>query len=118
MAQAHFPDRIRTLIAQEIDAYIPRARDQIAHGDGRSLSVDWHRKTLAEFQSALVEPAPLEVIFRGGVEMECWSVTRTNGCYRVVYLPMADYFSLVVESKFGPVDINVHGDALGCFGSV
>jgi hypothetical protein len=36
----------------------------------------------------------------------------------VLWLPWLDAFSLAVESRFGPVDINVHGDAIGCFSSV
>jgi len=45
-------------------------------------------------------------------------VTHGDGTYRVVYLPRAGYFSLCVESDFGPLDIGVHGPAPGCFASV
>ncbi len=74
--------------------------------------------TLVAFQSALVEPFETTVQFSGGMTQRCWSVTRTDGCYRVVYLPLAGYFSLCVESDFGPLDFGVHGSALGCFASV
>ena len=74
--------------------------------------------TLVAFQSALVEPFETTVQFSGGMTQRCWSVTRTDGSYRVVYLPLAGYFSLCVESDFGPLDIGVHGSALGCFASV
>jgi hypothetical protein len=48
----------------------------------------------------------------------CWTVTRSNGAYRVIWIPEAKVFSLAVESKYGPVDIGVHGDAIAVFGSI
>ncbi|WP_319824915.1 hypothetical protein [Thalassovita sp.] len=74
--------------------------------------------TLADFRKAVVEPRLVTVNFSGGITQKCWNVTRSNGAYRVIFLPKAGYFSLCVESIFGPVDIGVHGDAIGCFGSV
>lgn len=74
--------------------------------------------TLVAFQSALVSPVETTVHFSGGITRRCWSVTRADRSYRVVYLPLAGYFSLCVESDFGPLDIGVHGPALGCFASV
>ena len=67
---------------------------------------------------AVVEPRLVTVNFSGGITQKCWNVTRSNGMYRVIFLPTAGYFSLCVESDFGPLDIGVHGDAIGCFGSV
>jgi hypothetical protein len=73
---------------------------------------------VAEFRAALVEPEPIEVTFSGGLTQRCWTVTRSDGDYRVVYMPRAGYFALCVESVFGPLDIGVHGRAIGCYGSV
>ena len=98
--------RIKALIAAEIssaDIHPPNS---------------WHAQTVADFQEALIDPVPLNVHFAGGHNMDCWQVTRSNGSYRVIYIPSVDYFSLAVESRFGPVDINVHGPAIGCFASV
>ncbi|MCE8009470.1 hypothetical protein [Aestuariivita sp.] len=74
--------------------------------------------TLAEFQQARRTPRLVTVNFSGGITSKCYSVTRPNGDYRVIYLPLAGYFSLCVESDFGPLDIGVHGPAIACFGSV
>ena len=74
--------------------------------------------TLQAFREALREPREVTVNFSGGITQKCWSVTRSNGDYRVIYLPSAGYFSLCVESVFGPLDIGVHGSAIGCFSSV
>jgi hypothetical protein len=98
------PEQIKGLIAREI------AEFQVMDRAGRM--------TLEEFRAALREPRPVRVNFSGGFVRRCWSVTRSNGDYRVIYLPDAGYFSLCVESDFGPLDIGVHGNAIGCFGSV
>lgn len=71
-----------------------------------------------QFGAARVEPQLLPVNFSGGRVHSCWAVTRSNGDYRVIYLPMAGYFSLCVESQIGLLDIGVHGPALACFASV
>ncbi|OWV42189.1 hypothetical protein CDZ97_12965 [Mameliella alba] len=63
-------------------------------------------------------PRPITVNFSGGLTDTCYSVTRSNGAYSVLFLPKAGYFSLCVDSYFGPLDIGVHGPALGCFASV
>ena len=77
------------------------------------------QRALAEaFEAALVHPFETTVNFSGGITQRCWTVTRSDGDYRVVYLPRAGYFALCVESDFGPLDIGVHGPALGCFASV
>ncbi|APX13556.1 hypothetical protein BWR18_19100 [Tateyamaria omphalii] len=87
-------------------------------------ALDAPRETVAEraivqaFEDALVQPFETTVNFSGGITQRCWTVTRSDGAYRVVYLPRAGYFSLCVESDFGPLDIGVHGPALGCFASV
>ncbi|MDA0962585.1 MAG: hypothetical protein O2898_06675 [Proteobacteria bacterium] len=75
-------------------------------------------QTLAAFRAARRRPRLVTVNFSGGTTQKCWSVTRTNGDYRVIYLPLAGYFSLCVESDFGPLDIGVHGPAIACFNSV
>ena len=75
-------------------------------------------QTLAAFRAARRRPRLVTVNFSGGITQKCWSVTRTNGDYRVIYLPLAGYFSLCVESDFGPLDIGVHGPAIACFNSV
>ncbi len=77
------------------------------------------RAVLDAFQAARVKkPFPTTVQFSGGLTQTCWTVTRPDGDYRVVYLPRAGYFSLCVESDFGPLDVGVHGPAIGCFSSV
>lgn len=75
-------------------------------------------KTLAAFQQARRKPKPVTVNFSGGITQTCWTVTRPNGDYLVIYMPRAGYFSLCVQSDFGPLDIGVHGPAIDCFGSV
>ena len=92
-----------------LDAEVAEAR---AYGD-RVL-----RRLAADFEQTRVSPREVTVQFSGGLMQRCWSVSRGDGTYRVVYLPTAGYFSLCVESDFGPLDIGVHGPALGCFGSV
>jgi len=101
---------IKARLAAEISRFDPETH---AHGIGA-----WNRAVLADFEAALIEPQLIEVNLAGGLTDWAWAVTRTNGCYRVLWLPWLDAFSLAVESKFGPVDINVHGDAIGCFSSV
>ena len=76
------------------------------------------RRTAEAFVQNRRPPRAVTVIFAGGIEQTCWSVSRGDGTYRVIYLPTAGYFSLCVESDFGPLDIGVHGPALGCFASV
>ncbi|MAY88855.1 MAG: hypothetical protein CML02_19300 [Pseudooceanicola sp.] len=98
------PGHIKALIAQEM-------RDFPTQDRAGQMTVDAFRK-------ALREPRKVTVNFSGGITQTCWSVTRPNGPYRVIYLPSADYFSLCVESDFGPLDIGVHGNAIGCYASV
>jgi hypothetical protein len=73
---------------------------------------------LRDFVAARRVPKLVTVNFSGGLTQKCYSVTRPNGDYRVIYLPLAGYFSLCVESAFGPLDIGVHGPAIECFASV
>ncbi|MDW4498426.1 type II toxin-antitoxin system RelE/ParE family toxin [Sulfitobacter sp. D35] len=96
-----------------IDALIAAELRDAAAGADRYL-----KRTAQDFELAREAPRELEVNFSGGITRRCWSVTGGDGTYRVIYLPQADYFSLCVESDFGPLDIGVHGSALGCFGSV
>lgn len=98
------PERINDLIVQEIQDYSAESESKVA--------------TLHAFRKALCEPFLVTVNFSGGLTQKCWSVTRSDGDYRVIYMPLAGYFSLCVESDFGPLDIGVHGDAIGCFSSV
>lgn len=102
--------RIQARVAAEIGAF-----DPVRHGHGIA---DWNRATLADFEAALVEPRLMEVNLPGGITDWAWAVTRSNGAYRVLWLPWADTFSLAVESRYGLVDIAVHGEAIGCFASV
>ena len=95
---------IEDLIADEIAAY--------------DDSTGPARNTLADFRAALRKPREASVTFSGGIIQRCWSVTRPRGPYRVFYLPTAGYFSLCVDSDFGPLDIGVHGNAIGCYASV
>lgn len=97
-------DRIERMIEAEVSVAPTGSR------------VQW--ETLAAFQTARVRPFETTVNFSGGVIQRCWTVTRSDGAYRVVYLPRAGYFALCAESDFGPLDIGVHGPALGCFASV
>jgi hypothetical protein len=98
------PDRIGDLIAMEVAEFDVSSAQAAA--------------TLEAFERATCPPTQVEVQFSGGVMQTCWAVTRSNGDYRVIYLPLAGYFSLCVESQFGPLDIGVHGSAIGCFSSV
>jgi hypothetical protein len=77
-----------------------------------------NRVLLDDFSRLRVSPRPITVTFSGGLTQTCWITTRSNGAYCVVYLPSAGYFSLCVDSDFGPLDIGVHGAALACFDSV
>lgn len=97
-------ERITEIVRREIDDY--------------DAGTDQACAILAAFQTAFRTPRQITVNFSGGITQKCWSVTRSDGSYRVVYMPMAGYFSLCVESDFGPLDIGVHGSAIGCFSSV
>ena len=90
-------------------------QDEVDHADRKPASA---MANLEAFCLALVEPFSTTVNFSGGVTQRCWTVTRPNGDYRVVYMPLAGYFALCVESEIGPLDIGVHGPAFGCFCSV
>jgi hypothetical protein len=99
------PERIDALIDAEL-AEAGASADRVT------------RRTAQAFEEARRPPRQVTVNFSGAITQRCWSVSRGDGTYRVVYLPTAGYFSLCVESDFGPLDIGVHGPALGCFGSV
>ena len=79
---------------------------------------DMTLRMLEAFQAARCNAFEVTVQFSGGLTQRCWQVTRSDGDYAVVYMPNAGYFALCVMSAFGPLDIGVHGPALGCFGSV
>lgn len=100
-------------IAERISAMVRAELKEAAHSSDVVL-----RRTAEAFEETLRPPREIQVNFSGGITQTCWSVSRGDGTYRVVYMPRAGYFSLCVESDFGPLDIGVHGPALGCFGSV
>ncbi|WP_195819643.1 hypothetical protein [Roseobacter sp. MH60115] len=100
-------------IAERVSALVDAEIDNALAGAGVIL-----QRTAEAMRGALCAPRKVRVNFSGGLTQECWSVTRGDGDYRVMYMPVAGYFSLCVESDFGPLDIGVHGSALGCFGSV
>ena len=78
-----------------------------------------HPATLTDFLAHRVKrPRAVTVQFSGGIFQTCWTVTRSDGDYQVLYLPSAGYFSLCVGSDFGPLDIGVHGGAIECFSAV
>ena len=97
-------ERFKDIVRREIDEY--------------NVDTEYRLATIDAFRAAFREPALVTVNFSGGITQECWSITRSDGDYRVVYIPQAGYFSLCVESDFGPLDIGVHGSAIGCFSSV
>ena len=100
-------------ISERIDALLDaEISEALASGDQET------RRTAQAFTLTRRGPREVDVQFSGGITQRCWSVSRGDGTYRVVFLPTAGYFSLCVESDFGPLDIGVHGPALGCFGSV
>lgn len=76
------------------------------------------RTTLDDFLAHRIAPTPVEVQFSGGIYLDCFAVTRSNGRYSVVWLPLAGYFALCVDGQFGPLDIGVHGPAIAVFSSV
>lgn len=100
-------------IAERIDALLDAEVSEALASDDMVT-----RRTAEAFEQTRRRACEIEVNFSGGITQRCWSVTRGDGTYRVVYLPTAGYFSLCVESDFGLLDIGVHGPALGCFGSV
>ena len=100
-------------IAQRVDALLDT---EVAEAMASEDQVT--RRIAAAFEETRRVPKEVAVQFSGGTLQRCWSVSRGDGTYRVVYLPTAGYFSLCVESDFGPLDIGVHGPALGCFASV
>lgn len=104
MARGELSDHVRQLVEEELRAFVPQ-------GEGDLMM-------LRDFARLRVRPRPITVNFSGGVTQICYSVTRSDGDYSVFFLPTAGYFSLCVDSMFGPVDIGVHGPALSCFASV
>lgn len=100
-------------IVQRIDALLDA---EVAEALGSADIIEG--RTAEAFAQVRCAPREVSVQFSGGITQRCWSVVKGDGTYCVVYLPTAGYFSLCVESDFGPLDIGVHGPALGCFGSV
>lgn len=104
---------VDAIVERELAAFDPCAAAARA-GSGSAL---WHARTAQDFRAARIAPEPALVLFSGGIEQECWLVTRADA-YRVAYMPRAGYFSLLVSSAIGPLDIGVHGSALECFAAV
>ncbi|MCC6001772.1 MAG: hypothetical protein JJU19_13055 [Pararhodobacter sp.] len=98
------PARIEAMIAAEIDTF--------------DTTTPAARATLDDFLAHRIAPEPVEVQFSGGIYLDCFAVTRSNGRYTVVWLPLAGYFALCVDGQFGPLDIGVHGPAIAVFSSV
>jgi len=96
--------RIKDIIRREIDEYHVDTEQKLA--------------TLDAFRAAYCEPHLITINVAGGVRQKCWAITKTDGTYRVVYLPQSGFFSLCADSDLGPLDIGVHGSAIGCFISV
>jgi len=96
--------RIIDIVRCEIDIYDVDTEQKLAN--------------LNAFRAAFRQPKLVTVNFSGGITQKCWSITSSDGTYRVVYMPNAGYFSLCVESDLGLLDIGVHGPAIGCFSSV
>ena len=109
---------ITARIAAELHDYDPDAGNLRTVGQVVPMPAEWHRLLLKEFREAMIEPQEVEALFCGGITQACWAVTRSNGAYRVIWVPSAEVFSLAVESKYGPVDIGVHGDAVAVYGSI
>ena len=57
------------------------------------------RGTVSSFRDALVQPYDTEVNFSGGTMQRCLTVTRTDGTYRVVYMPVAGYFPCASRAR-------------------
>ena len=118
VAEAEIKAEISARVEAELHEYDPDAGNLRTVGQVMPMPEDWHRMLLAEFRAARIDPFECEALFCGGVTQMCWTVTRSNGAYRVIWIPEAKVFSLAVESKYGPVDIGVHGDAIAVFGSI
>ena len=108
-------NQIMALIEAEIAAY---AAGEPASPAAHVPAAAYRERVVSAFREELVEPEPVTVNFSGGLTQVCWTVTRSNGRYQVIYLPRAGYFSLVIETGFGPVDMGVHGRAIDCFDCV
>ena len=89
---------------------------EIAALDGATRA---NRLLLQDFARLRVRrPHPVTVQFSGGFFQTCWTVTRSDGAWSVLFMPQAGYFTLCADSDFGPLDIGVHGPALQVFDSV
>lgn len=109
----HAPEKDYDLtLSERVDLLIETEVVEVDKTDAQAVHL------LQSFDAARCAPFEVSVQFSGGVVQQCWQVTRSDGDYCVVYMPNAGYFSLCVDSAFGPLDIGVHGPALGCFGSV
>ena len=96
-------DGIKRLIESELHDYDPDAGNLRTVGQVAPMPAEWHRLLLREFREALVEPHEVEALFCGGITQVCWAVTRSNGSYRVIWVPSAE----VSLSPFNPLPISV-----------
>ena len=99
-------------IPEHIDALLETERLNLQN------SAELDDATITEFFELRTQSEKGIVNFSGGIQKECWRVTKSNGSYSVVYMPEVGYFSLCVDSALGPLDIGVHGPAIRCFSSV
>ena len=99
-------------IPEHIDALLEIERQNLQH------SGELDDATITELFDLRNKSEKMIVHFSGGIQKECWRVTKSNGSYSVVYMPEAGYFSLCVDSALGPLDVGVHGPAIRCFSSV
>lgn len=114
-------ERFRGRVMLEPDLSISARISRLIEAELREATVSDDivmRRSAEAFRQTLRPPREITVNFSSGITQTCWSVSRGDGTYRVVFMPRAGYFSLCVESDFGPLDIGVHGPALGCFASV
>ena len=99
-------------VSERVDLLIQTELAEVVETDQTTTAL------LKAFDAARCPPFETNVQFSGGLTQRCWQVTRSDGDYAVIYMPNAGYFALCVDSALGPLDIGVHGPALGCFGSV
>jgi len=99
-------------IPEHINALLQTERQRL------KISGELDDLTINEFFALRTQSEKVVVNFSGGIQKECWSVTQSDGSYRVIYMPDVGYFSLCVDSALGPLDIGVHGQAIRCFSSV
>ncbi|MGR3637517.1 MAG: hypothetical protein ACU0BK_16540 [Shimia sp.] len=110
---------IKQVIAAEFVAFDPSLKALEAGGLGKPLPGSWHNERLAAFRSAMIEPEEVRLTFKDGRKEACWAVTASEGyAYQVVWVPSLVEFSMALLAEGELLDINVRGDAIGCFASM